>query len=193
MIKHLNLTAVLLLTVYCSLFTVNLFRADVFFNSGEKFSRYGLYEMAAEYYQKATSLNSSEPRYHRELANVLAALAQGEESREERVALIDKAEREAELAYQLNPKNSLTVRSLISTYIDLADFDSQYQTRAEELITEAIAWQPTNPELYYEQSLILFKAGKDKEALTALQKALELKPDYQKAREFLETFQQNPN
>lgn len=180
--KKFALIVLLLFIVYCSLFIVDLFHADVSFNSGEKFSRYGLYEIAAEDYRKALSLNPREPRYHRELASALAKLGE-----------VEEAEREAEVAYTLNPKNSLTIRSLISTYNDLADIDPQYQTRAEELIAEAINQQPTNPQLYYEQALILFKAEKGEEALAALQKALELKPDYQTAKDLLESFQQNPH
>lgn len=178
--KTFALTAIVLITIYCLLFTFDISRADAAFNNGEKFSRYGLYEIAVEDYRKAISLNPREPRYHRELASVLAKLG-----------VVEEAEREAEIAYNLNPKNSLTVRSLIATYNDLADSDPKYLLRAEELIAEAIAWQPTNPQLYYEQSLILFKAEKDEKALTALQKALELKPDYQTARGLLETFRQN--
>lgn len=174
--KTLALTAIALITVYCLLFTVDLFRADAAFTNGENFSRYGLYEPATEYYRKAISLNPREPRYHRELASALAKLG-----------VIEEAEREAEIAYNLNPKNSLTVRSLISTYIDLADIDSKYQIRAEELVAETINQQPTNPQLYYEQALILFKAKKDEEAIEALRKALELKPDYRKAQDLLKS------
>jgi len=167
--------ALLLLTVYCLLFTVNLFRADVAFNDGEKFSRYGLYEIATKYYRKAITLNPREPRYHRELSSVLAKLGE-----------VPEAEREAEIAYNLNPKNSLTVRSLISTYVELANFDAQYLSRAEGLIAESIAWQPTNPQLYYEQALILLKAEKNEEAVAALQRALELKKDYKEVQNLLE-------
>ena len=180
--KKLALVGVLLFSVYCSLFIVDLFRADVSFNTGEKMQRYGLYKAAAEYYQRAINRNPREPRYHRELASVLA-----------KAGMVEGAEQEAEVAYNLNPKNSLTVRSLIATYVALADIDPKYLTRAEELITEAVDQQPTNPQLYYEQALILFKAKKDEEAVEALQKAVELKPDYQKARELLEVSQHSPN
>ena len=176
--RNLALAALSLLIVYCSLFIVDLFRADVSFNTGEQAKRYGLYEIAVEYYQKAITFNPREPRYHRELAYVLA-----------RQGVVEEAAREAEVAYNLNPKNSLTVRSLISTYIELSDLDDKYLTRAEELTAETIAWQPTNPQLYYEQALIFLKAEKNKEAIEALQKALELKKDYQKPRELLESFQ----
>lgn len=180
--KKLALIILLLLIVNCVLFIVNLFRADTAFNNGEEFSRYGLYEIAATAYQKAIALNSREPRYHRELASVLAKLEDAEE-----------AAREAKIAYNLNPKNSLTVRSLVSTYVTLANINAKYLTRAEELIAEAINQQPTNPQLYYEQALILLQAGKNEEAVKALEKALELKPDYQKAKELLGTFPQSPN
>lgn len=173
--KTFALTAIVLITICCLLFALNLFLADVSFNDGEKFSRYGLYEIAVEDYRRAISLNPREPRYHRELAAVLAKLGE-----------VKEAEREAEIAYNLNPKNSLTVRSLISTYTELSDIDPKYLIRAEELIAESIAWQPTNPQLYYEQSLILLKANKNEEASGALQKALELKPDYSKAQDLLE-------
>ena len=174
--KRLIPIAILLpFILYSSFFILNLFRADVSFNTGEQAQRYGLDEVAAEYYQEAITRNPREPRYHRELAYVLA-----------RQGIVEKAEREAEAAYNLNPKNSLTVRSLISTYVDLSDIDDKYLARAEELITEAIAQQPTNPQLYYEQALILFKSEKDGEAVEALQKALELKKDYKEVQNLLE-------
>ncbi len=173
--KKLTLIAVFLFTIYCLLFTIHLFLADVSFNNGEKFSRYGLYEIAAEDYRKAISFNPREPRYHRELAYVLV-----------RQGVVEEAEREAEVAYNLNPKNSLTVRSLISTYVDLSDRDAKYLARAEELVAEAIVQQPTNPQLYYEQALILFKSEKDEKAVEALQKALELKKDYKEVQDLLE-------
>ena len=180
--KKLTFAAIFLITFYCLVFTINLFRADASFNTGEAAKRYGLYEVAAEYYQKAIALNPREPRYHRERAYVLAKLG-----------VVEEATSEAEIAYNLNPKNSLTVRSLVSTYVDLSDIDDKYLTRAEELITEAIAQQPTNPQLYYERALILFKAEKNEEALAVLARAVELKTDYQKAKELLETFQRNLN
>lgn len=180
--KKLALAAILLVTSYLLLVTINVFLADVSFNNGEGAKRYGFYEQAVEDYRSAVSLNPREPRYHRELAYVFTKLERA-----------DEAEREAEIAYNLNPKNSLTIRSLISTYVDLADIDPKYLPRAEGLIAETIAWQPTNPQLYYEQALILFKAEKDEEAIEALQKAVELKKDYQKARELLETFPRSPH
>ena len=178
--KKLALAAIFLITFYCLVFVLNLFRADASFDRGEQATRYGLYGVAAENYQRAIVLNSREPRYHRELAYALAKLG-----------AVKAAAGEAEMAYNLNPKNSLTVRSLVSTYVDLADLDSKYLARAEELVTKATAQQPTNPQLYYEQALILLKSEKDEEAVKALQKALELKKDYTKARELIETFQQN--
>ncbi len=174
--RKLALIAVLLFTIYGLLITANLFFADVSFDTGERAKRYGLYETAARYYQEAIGRNWREPRYHRELASVLAGLG-----------MVERATQEAEIAYTQNPKNSLTIRSLIATYVGLADIDPKYLTRAEELTIEAISQQPTNPQLYYEQALVFFKAGKDDKAKSTLERALELKPDYQKARELLET------
>lgn len=176
--KKLALIIVLLFTIYYSLFTTNLFLADVSFNLGEKARRYGLDETAVEYYQGAVSLNPREPRYHRELASVLSAMGKFAE-----------AEREAEIAYQLNPRNSLTLRSLTSTYSQMSRKDQKYQGRAEDLAKEVIDQQPTNPQPYYQQALIFLAAEKNGEAAASLKKSLELKPDYQKARELLESFQ----
>ena len=175
--QKLTLVTVLLFASYCLVSTTNLFLADVSFNTGEKMQRYGLYETAAKYYQKAINRNWREPRYHRELASALA-----------RLGLEERAVREAEIAYTQNPKNSLTIRSLITTYVYLSSTDFKYLTRAEELIAEAISQQPTNPQLYYEQALVFLKGEKENEAIRTLEKALELKPGYQKVRELLETF-----
>lgn len=163
-----------LLTFYFLLFTLNLFLADVSFNYGERARRYGLDEIAADYYRDAINLNPREPRYHRELASVLVSLDK-----------IAEAEVAAETAYDLNPHNSLTLRSLVSTY------SQTHPRRAEELAQEAIDQQPTNPELYYQQALILLQGERYEEAGLSLKKSLELKPDYQKARELLESFPQN--
>ncbi len=178
--KKVLLAVILLITLHFALCTFNLFLADTSFNNGGKAKRYGFYEQAVQDYRSAISLNPHEPRYHRELASVLARLER-----------VEEAEREAEITYNLNPKNSLTVRSLISTYVDLAEIDPKYRTRAEELIAEAINQQPTNPQLYYEQALMFFKAEKDEEATEALKKAVELKPDYRKAKELLQSSPQN--
>lgn len=166
-----------LLTFYFLLFTFNLFLADVSFNLGERANRFGLYETAVEYYQGAVSLNPREPRYHREMASVLASMDK-----------LEEAEAEAETAYRLNPQNSLTLRSLILTYVRMSEAEKKYQARAEELAQEVVDQQPTNPQPYYQQALILLQTGKEEEAVSSLKKALELKPDYQKARELLESF-----
>lgn len=178
--KVFLLTIVLLMAAYGLLLTINLFLADVSFDLGERAKRFGLYETAVEYYQGAINLNPREPRYHRELASVLASMDK-----------LEEAEAEAEIAYRLNPRNSLTVRSLISTYVQMSKTDNKYQRRAEELAQEVIDQQPTNPQLYYQQALILLQAEKEEKAASSLKKALELKPDYRKAKELLESFEQN--
>lgn len=176
--KKVLIVFVLSVTAYGLLFTVNLFLADVSFNLGEKAGRYGLYEAAAGYYQGAINLNPREPRYHRELASVLASMGK-----------LEEASSRAEIAYRLNPRNSLTLRSLISTYSQMSPQNKRYQKLSEELAWEAIGQQPTNPQLYYQQALIFLQAEKGREAVASLEKALELKPDYQEARELLQSFQ----
>jgi tetratricopeptide (TPR) repeat protein len=180
--QKLALLVLGLLTVLLLIGTLNIFLADVSFNLGEAAARYGFYAAAVGHYQDAIALNPREPRYHRELAWILANSGE-----------VGSAVKEAEAAYRLNPQNSLTLRSLITTYKVLAKGDSQYQKRAEKLIQETIDQQPTNPELYLEQAKIFLEATKSAQARESLKKALKLKEDYVKAREFLQTLPQNPN
>lgn len=66
--------------------------------------------------------------------------------------------------------------------------------KAVETINQAIAKAPDNPTLLYHQAVILKEAGRDKEALKSVEKALEYQrafPERKKARELKQILAQS--
>ena len=133
-------------------------------------------------FEKAIDLRPAEPAYHRELAAAYVRLARVPEVGE-RGIWFEAAQREAERAWELNPNNLLTLKSLIPTYFALAKIDPALQFRAESLLEQAINLCPTDPVLWYFKGIVLLGGGERGKAPAAFEEALRLKPDYGKARE----------
>lgn len=177
MTRKLALIALIILSaVYCLLFTAKLLLADIYFAQGLTWGSAGYFETAIPYFQKAVSLNPREPAYHREFAFVLSQLR-----------LLELADYEAQIAYGLNPRNSLTLKSIIKTYYDLAQIDEKYQEPAENLAQEMVALSPTDAKAYYNLALVLLRGEKVDAALAVLERAVELRPSYQEAIDLKET------
>jgi len=176
---------ILAVTLFAFLFLLKIvdwFRADASYTRGRAMADAGYLFDAEESFRKATCLWPKEPAYHRELAAVYARLAQVS-AEEEQPQLLGLANQEAEMALNLNPRNLLTLKSLVSTYFTLAQIDPVYQTQTEDVVQRAINLCPTDPTLWYFRSLIFLGEGRLDEAGLALDEALRLKPDYARAKE----------
>lgn len=180
--KWLLLFAILIATFSCLVYIWKIFLADTAFSRGETLKELGLYEQAITEFQRASRLNFYEPRYHRELAYNWAILALNTQDTSLKENYINQAAKEAQTAYSLNPRNSLTLRSIINTYFELSKERGEYQAIAEDLVQEAINFIPTDPVLRYIQGKIFTQGEKYEAALNSFDEAIKIKADYREAK-----------
>ncbi|WP_435263556.1 tetratricopeptide repeat protein [Tenacibaculum sp. nBUS_03] len=76
-------------------------------------------------------------------------------------------------ARKQNPKDLNLLLNEADMYVQLKKMD-----KFGELMTEAVALDPTNPTLYYNLGVVNFNQGRTDDAKKYYQKAVELKPDY---------------
>ena len=174
-----RLAAVLILGIILSMSTLNLFLADVSYSQGYGSSQGGNVEEAEPALKDATRLNPWEPAYHKELAYTYAQkYVLTEDERDLNASL-----NEARTAKNLNPRNSLTLRSLIRDYYLLSKVNPQYKTDLEKLALEIIYLSPTEPRSYYDAALMFYYSGDSSSAKELNDESLKLRPGYPEALE----------
>ncbi|MCL4366503.1 hypothetical protein M1437_04735 [Patescibacteria group bacterium] len=176
-------TIVILGTFYLLYSIFQLWYADTLFAKGENALSAGNPGAGYNLISTAVELNPGEPFYKSELG---LAAAQGAASLEEsdpalstdlkNIALTQTGE-----ALKMSPKNVSLLRTAIRTYFTLTLVDKNYFDKTLQTLDLAITFAPTDPKLYYNKALILGSMDKKDEEVKALQKALELKPNYQEA------------
>lgn len=162
-----------------------IFLADIYYAQGLTKEKQNLPVSGALAVQTATQLNPNEPAYHRELAYLYylsTKLSEGEDKQ----VLLKYADEEAQIAYDLNPNNSLTLKSIVKIYSLLATIDPQnpiYFEKALKVAEHNTQLCPTDPKAWYNLGVVYQVKEDNTKAKEALEKALELKNDYAGARE----------
>ncbi len=124
---------IIAITIFFLIKIINLFLADVSFNQGYIANLQGDFESSQRQIENALFLNKHEPLYYRELADSYCAVG-------------DKALclKYASSALALNPKNSLTLKALIKTFIRYGEKEN-----AINLAEKLVILTPTDPEAQY--------------------------------------------
>lgn len=178
-ISAVKIIAALVLFMPLAFGTLNIFLADVSFSQGYGSSQNGDVEKADPALKDAVSLNPWEPAYHKELAYTYAQkYVEGENEKDLNMAI-----KEARTAYDLNPHNSLTLRSLIRVYYLLSKVKPQYKTDLEKMALEIISLSPTEPRSYYDAALMFYYSGDKGPARELNSEAIKLRPGYPEALE----------
>jgi len=87
----------------------------------------------------------------------------------------------ANLAINQAPSNTKVLEMALDLFLQMGELDENY-TDAENLNNRLIFLMPTNAKLYYQKGFILAQKGKKEEATSALEEAIDLKANYEKAR-----------
>ncbi len=162
---------------------IRFYIGDIFFAIGYHYNQAGATTRAYNALYIATTLNPGEPFYRSELGYAAAGSA---------VALSDSdATRSAELVYEAvndtnvtlsqNPRNLNYWRTAVRTYYLLSTLNKGYSSLVIKSLDEAIALAPTDPKLVYNKGVVLDEEGKTYQAIQAVRKAVQLKPNYKEA------------
>lgn len=175
---------IILLVIYLTGGVFNLWRADVNYKLGSDASDAGNANKAYSALNRAYELNSAEPLYQSDFGNVLAsaAVSLAETEASEAAELKNQAILFTDSSLSISPANVSLWRTAIRTYYVLSIIDKVYEQKTIEVIDKTISLAPTDPKLYYNKALILSQQNQLASAIEAMQKAIELKPNYREAK-----------
>ncbi len=169
----------LFLTIFLTLSLLGVivvrFLADLKYARGRVLAQRGYVAQSVLVLEQATTLWPWEPRYHKDLARGYAVLAK---AGAEPDVFGTYSAQEASRTVRLNPRNLVTLKSVISTYYVLAQVDSKYQANLDKYTKYALDLCVTDPSLWYLRALAYKLGGKKEEALQALEQALALRQLY---------------
>lgn len=120
---------------------------------------------------KAISISPNEPLYHLKLAQIHT------DSKEAIPAIIEAKKAEALSLSNINIK-----RQIFTIYLKLSLIDPKYLVNAIETLEQAIQMAPTDAKLFYNLGLTYERIGDREKATEAVQKSIEMKPNYKEAR-----------
>jgi len=149
-------------------------QADYYLNQGIKMEQAGRYETSQEYLQKAIKLRSNEAFYYDKLALTLAGLS-----------LTNQAVEASNQALLLSPYQLNFYRDRAKMFFILSQINPSYLGQALETVLKAIELAPTDAKLYYNAGLMYGSLGEAEKGEYFLRKAVELKPNYNQAKQLL--------
>ena len=162
----------------------DLWTADTQYKKGSDYNDAGNPGKAYNYLIEAVRLNPNEPLYLSELGNAAASSALALSSSDATVSgqLKEDSILFTDLSLAQSPSNTTVLRTAIRTYFQLALLDPGLESKTLETVDNSIKLAPTDPKLLLNKAIILSQLNKQPEAISALQQAIGLKPNYREAR-----------
>jgi len=191
---------IILITIFFLLQVINLWRADTFYKLGNDYNGAGNPGQAYNSLVNAVHLRSDEPLYLSELGSAAAssAISLAETDATLSAELKGDAKLYNDAAIFISPKDVSLWRNSIRTLYTLYLLDPSFEEELIQTLDGSISLAPTDPKLYFNRALILsniYETDKEKnepsssankqklsEATSNLEKAIELKSDYNEAR-----------
>lgn len=158
--------------------------ADSLYAKSYSLRRQESFSDAYNYIVTASTWRSDEPVYHDERATIAASLASLALSKQNATAAANfasEAIRESTIALTISPQNVNFWKSRTRIMYEFATLDPSFMTSALESITIAKELAPTDAKIAYNRAVLLGETQKIPEAISELENAVTLKPDYRDA------------
>ncbi|KKS14343.1 hypothetical protein A2617_01905 [Candidatus Daviesbacteria bacterium RIFOXYD1_FULL_41_10] len=177
---------IIILSVFLAFTIIKNYQADTLFAEGSK-SEDTSPGRAYNDISSAIALNSGEPFYQSELGYAAAAASASVSSEDASLSgkLKDQAARITEKVLGEHPNNVSYFRTAIRIYYLLATADPAFNRKTLDIFDKALTLAPTDAKLYYNKGVVLDNIGRRNEAILAIQKSLDLKPNYLDAKDAL--------
>lgn len=185
------ITFAALLTLYFELFLIRFWKADTNYALGNNLDKAGEYSQAYPYLVSAVNSLPNEDLYKDELSLNLATLSyilfeQKESSQAAEFA--KQAKMTSDYVIKKHPNNVSFYKSRTRVFYLLSQIDKNYLNDAFTAIDKAAKLAPTDAKIAYSRALVLGQMGKTDATIEALQKTINLKPDYRDAHYTLALF-----
>lgn len=170
--------------IYCLIFLINYWNADIAYGLGYNYNHINAYQEANPYLERAVRMRGGEDLYKNELSVNLAALALLAAQKQDQQATTEYATRAKLLSDEVarnNPHNVVYWKARTRVLFSLAEISASVLPDAINAIDTSSKLAPTDAKIVYNQALIYDQAGRHEEALSLLDKAIKLKPNYRDA------------
>lgn len=177
-------------TVFLLLQVRKIFIADKAYASGQSYLSAGLTQEGLAHLQRAVQLKPREALFHDKLANTYSQLALAyyqQEATPSASTFKEAALKEAALTQELNPRHLNFYKSHARILIQLSSLDPSLLEKAAQILRVGISLAPTDAKLLYNLALVQLELGDKAAGLATLEKALELKPNYLRVQNKLES------
>lgn len=175
--------------VFWALLTiVNMWRADYAFAQGKQLRAAKQGEQAIKKLKEAIDLGPNEAVFHEELsltASELSAAAYAQQQATSAADLGELAIRESDKMLELNSSHLNFYKSRARMLITLSQIAPELMGEALRILDRAQVLAPTDAKLTYNRALLTEQGGKKDEAITLMKQAIDMKPNYEVAKEQL--------
>lgn len=183
--QYFSITILGVVTLMILFKIYNYWSADSLFALGKANFAAGNFLIGVEKQLEAIKKSPNEANFYDNLSNDYAKLAIELARTDQATAsaqLINEAIRSSDLAIKNNNRNLNFYKTRSRVFITLAQIDSNYLNEAQRTLEQAIALSPTDPKLLYTQAIIELSNNNIETGYLMVEKTLELKPNYEKAR-----------
>jgi len=191
-----QIAIVLGILLYALSLTLNYWRADFAYSEGKAASKNLEVQTAVIKLNEAIERSPAEALYHNELAETYGLIAAAffeEKEATFSARYATAAIEESNTAFRLSPRNINIRKSRANLFSELSIIDETLLLESIKALEDIAKIAPTDAKVFYTLGSFYMRAGQNQKALESLQKALQLKPDYQKARNLLEKLEKNPD
>lgn len=183
-------------TLYTAMAFVNMWRADAAYAKGKQLAGQGQGSAAMEELQLAVRLGKDEGVYHEELSRAASELAVAAYSQQQDATtaaqLGEFAIAESDTMIKLNPTHLNFYKSRARMFITLAQLAPSLWKEALATLDAAQKLAPTDPKITYNRALLNEQLGNVDLAVELLKQAIEMKPNYDGAKDQLKRILETP-
>ena len=180
-LQKVELVVLLFLLLTSYYYILNIWRADYYYNLGEKENKKGEYQLAYDHLTRAIDLNLGEPVYRNEIAESAANLAVAAMEQKNATAasqLMQEALYQSQTALKISPKNLNFHKGQIKMYFNFTQINTNFLPLVIDSLKSAINLAPTDPKLKYNLGAIYIAAGQNELAIETFKETIKLKSNY---------------
>jgi len=160
-----------------------LWLADSTYAKAISYSRAGDFDLAYQKIVVATNLRPDEPNFHDQRADIAGNLAQSLMTTDSTASAkhFQDAVSQSSLALTTSPQNVNFWKTRTRILFALSEIDPAFLNQALGAIQLAMELSPTDPKLTYNAAIVYGRLNRPEDAISLLQKTIELKGDYRDA------------
>lgn len=188
-LAFVSVVAVAVIGLYLTAFVLRLLAADIMISRAKNTSLQP--ETLLTFTNVLTISPVKNPYYLADTAVALATYGANSQDEKTRRSLTEQSKKLAKSALDISPQNIIVIRRIANAYILISGIDQTFYGKTADIGELIATLAPTDPQSYLTLAKIQIAIEQNEDAKNSLQKALDLKPDYQEAKLLLKQLTNN--